>query len=216
MPVIVPGESSHTSKNEENQHENINLFFVTSSKYKYDILKELLDIPLILHTTEIEEIQGSKEKITELKARKVSHLVNENTIVIVDDTSIHLDGLYGFPGQYARHFLEIGLDKVLDVAQKVGDGCVYSTIFGLAHIKDGKLVVKTFEGSVRGRIITEKKDKINVFSDIFEPSKEELELVSEKKIAGTKIGRYKAAKHLKEYLVNIGVYDKILQKINTN
>ncbi|KAM0672407.1 HAM1 domain-containing protein [Ordospora colligata] len=180
------------------------LQFITSNSYKHAILQELLGIPVMQVKLDIEEIQGSKEAIVADKLRKVCHLVNECNIVIIDDTSIHIDGLYGFPGQYAKDFLSIGMKKVIDVAKKVGDLCRYSTIIGLAYAHEGDIVMKTFDGEVTGRIVLKEAVEPKLFRDVFVARDEEYFDVPDG-LAGIKIGRYRAVQKMQQYLMEMNI-----------
>jgi inosine triphosphate pyrophosphatase len=106
----------------------IELCFITSSMYKYEAVREILGIPIKLVEVEMEEIQGTEEEIAWNKLRRVSSMATESCCVLIDDTSIHLDGLYGFPGPYGKAFLEMGMERVLRIVEAVGTGCIYSTI----------------------------------------------------------------------------------------
>jgi len=180
------------------------LLFITSNSYKHTVIQELLGISVMQVELEIEEIQGSKQEIVADKLRKVCHLVDERNIVIIEDTSIHIDGLYGFPGQYAKDFLNIGIDKVVDVAKKVGDGCRYSTIIGLAYANGGDVVMKAFDGEVAGRIVLKEGTEPRLFRDVFAAEDEEYWDVPNG-LDGIKIGRYRAVRRMQQYLMEMNI-----------
>lgn len=181
--------------------------FVTSSRYKYDMFRAVLDIPVECVSVEIEEVQGSKEDIVRRKLERVSHLATETTVVFIDDTSIHLKGLHGFPGQYAKDFLGIGMGKVVEIAGKVGTECLYSTIIGLAFVQNGELVTRLFDGDVLGDIRLEHDSEPRYFQDIFVARREEW--AEGAPSDGTMIGRSKAAKKIRRYLVDSGIYERL-------
>ncbi|AFN83020.1 Ham1 nucleotide triphosphosphatase [Encephalitozoon romaleae SJ-2008] len=182
--------------------------FITSSVYKYEAFREFLNAPVELVVLDIKEIQGSKEEIIMDKLQKVSHLVTESTITFIDDTSIHMSGLGGFPGQYAKDFLKIGASRILEIASKVGRECLYSTIIGVMRMEEGKIVTKIFTGEVRGDIIQRSEGEPKTFSDIFVPKEEEYDGIPHG-MEGIKIGRYKAVEKVKRYLGEIGVYEQL-------
>ncbi|KMV66143.1 HAM1 domain-containing protein [Encephalitozoon cuniculi EcunIII-L] len=191
-----------------NKLEMVRTLFITSSSYKYKAFQEFLGAPVQMIRLDIEEIQGSKEEIIIDKLQKVSHLVTESTFVFVDDTSIHMSGLGGFPGQYAKDFLKMGAPRVLEVASKVGGECVYSTIIGMVHMHKGKMVTRTFAGEVHGSIMPRDGVKPEIFSDLFIAEEDEHDEMPHG-IAGIKIGRYRAVEKVKRYLAEIGVYDRM-------
>ncbi|ADM11537.1 Ham1 nucleotide triphosphosphatase [Encephalitozoon intestinalis ATCC 50506] len=190
---------------EKDRSELPQILFITSSLYKYNAFRGFLGVPVKLVSLEMEEIQGSKDEIIMDKLQKVRHLVTKSNFVFVDDTSIHMDGLGGFPGQYAKDFLKIGIPKVLEIASKVGGGCVYSTIIGVMHMEEEKIVSKLFSGEVTGSIIQREGFESNEFKDFFLPKKEECEGIPSS-IGRVNIGRYKAVEKAKKYLIGIGVY----------
>lgn len=189
--------------------DRVQMVFITSSRYKYEVMREVLGVPMESVMVEIEEIQGSKEEIIIDKLRKVSHLATECVVVLVDDTSIHFKGLHGFPGQYAKDFLKMGLQRVVEVAEKVGTECVYSTILGIAHVRDGELETRLFDGAVVGDIGLKDGVSPEGFQDIF--MARESESRGMPGIDGVKIGKYRAAEKVREYLIGEGIYNKLLQ-----
>lgn len=175
---------------------------MTSSSYKYDMLAEILDFPMQWMSMEIEEIQGNKEEIVQRKLESVIHLLTESTMVIVDDTSIHLRGLSGRPGQYAKEFLEMGMMNVVDIASKVGTECRHSTIYGVAYMQDGKVVTRMFEGSALGDIRLEYDVEPKSFLDIFVAQEDER---ANSPFSDGMIGRSRAAKKMEEHLIETGI-----------
>lgn len=210
-PVREPKKASSCARvhglDADHGTNDAKMLFITSSKYKYEMFKELLGLPLQHMALELEEIQGSKEAITKDKLKKVSHLATESTFVLIEDTSVCMAGLNGFPGQYARAFFEMGMKKVVEIADKVGTECLYSTIAGLAYVKDGVPVTKLFDGSVTGDIRFIDGVEPRNFEDVFVAKEEEL--VKTPLLDGAKIGRYKIAKKIKEHLISMGAYDKL-------
>ncbi|AFM98305.1 HAM1 domain-containing protein [Encephalitozoon hellem ATCC 50504] len=194
----------------ESAPRHLRAIFITSSSYKYETFRKFLNAPVELVVLDIEEIQGSKEEIMMDKLRKASHLVTESTIAFVDDTSIHMNGLEGFPGQYAKDFLKIGAPRILEIASKVGRGCSYSTIIGMMRMEEGKVVTKTFCGEVRGDIVRKGKEDPRVFNDIFVPREEEYDEVP-CGMEGVKIGRYRAVEKVKRHLREIGIYERLFE-----
>lgn len=193
---------------DESAPKQLQAIFITSSSYKYETFRKFLNAPVELVVLDIEEIQGSKEEIIMDKLQKASHLVTESTIAFIDDTSIHMSGLGGFPGQYAKDFLKIGASRILEIASKIGRECLYSTIIGVMRMEEGRIVVKTFTGEVRGDIMQRSEGEPETFSDIFIPKEEEYDGMPHG-MKGIKIGRYKAVEKVRRYLGEIGVYEQL-------
>ncbi|EEQ82077.1 hypothetical protein NCER_101274 [Vairimorpha ceranae BRL01] len=149
------------------------LHFATSNKNKFNEVKDLLDIEL-KHSHNIElkqlheditEIQGSKEDIALDKLKKVCKYHTDKWIII-DDTSIELSALNGFPGPYGKDFLLIGNQCIENLVSKIGRDAVSSCIVGLGNFN--KNIYKLFYGKVSGTIIKGKEGGFG-FDSIFLP-----------------------------------------------
>lgn len=86
------------------------------------------------------EIQGTSEEIIEAKCNEA--IKQDNTLqdkeFFVEDTSLHLSALHGFPGPYIKYFEEIGLENIVNIIHKLGNKFAKAiTIIG--HYKNGKI-----------------------------------------------------------------------------
>ena len=86
------------------------------------------------------EIQGTPEEIIEAKcneAIKQDPSLSRQEF-FVEDTSLHLGALHGFPGPYIKYFEEIGLEHIVNIIHKIGNKFAKAiTIIG--HYKNGKI-----------------------------------------------------------------------------
>lgn len=177
------------------------IHFVTTNDKKKIELEACLGLPVAQIKIDIAEIQGTKEEVALDKLQKAM-VGNEDKIVIIDDTSIEIKALNGFPGPYGKDFIKIGFDVIEKIVSKMGRETVASTMIGLGYYKDGKPVCKLFEGSLEGQIVkTDHKDCFG-FDGVFLPkghSKVYSEMSLEEKNAVSHRGI--ACKLVKEYLL---------------
>jgi hypothetical protein len=76
-------------------------------------------------------------------------------------------------------------------------------------MKGGKLVTKLFSGAVHADIIAPEKAQHIYFHELLVPRAEETSRIPAGYREGHKLGRYRAAMQLKDFLVELGVYDRI-------
>jgi non-canonical purine NTP pyrophosphatase (RdgB/HAM1 family) len=142
------------------------LYFVTGNPGKLAEIKSLLpeveqlDIDLM----EIQDIDARniiREKLTEARRHQKGEL-------LVEDTSLYLDCLNGFPGPLIKWLLgSIGDVGIFELAQRMGnDGAQAKTIIG--HV-DEHGTVSFFEGVLRGRIVKPHGDQGFGWDRIFQP-----------------------------------------------
>lgn len=121
------------------------LYFVTSNRKKFEEVERILKVPMHQISIDILEPQGTPVEIVSFKlAEAQKHLIstgNKDNLVLVDDTFFHMNGLYGFPGPYAKDFLKIGYDAIIDISEKVGKDAKVVTYLGLFY----KNQIKIFE-----------------------------------------------------------------------
>lgn len=102
------------------------IYFISSNKNKQNEIKfvfEEFGLQNKLEFIEIElpEIQGSPEEIIQAKCGEA---LKQNFMLIqkkffVEDTSLHLDALHGFPGPYIKDFERIGLKNIFNIVNKL-------------------------------------------------------------------------------------------------
>ncbi|WUR04540.1 inosine triphosphate pyrophosphatase [Vairimorpha necatrix] len=143
------------------------IYFVTSSNRKFVEVSDQFDLHFEQLNMEITEIQGTKEEIAIHKLKNVCQLHPEKWIMI-DDTSIDIDALNGFPGPYAKDFLNMGLDCIENLVSKVGRESVLSCILGLGNYNQG--IFEIFSGSIKGKLIEGENNGKVGFDRIFLPN----------------------------------------------
>jgi non-canonical purine NTP pyrophosphatase (RdgB/HAM1 family) len=100
------------------------ILFVTSNKVKREEFNNYFKdkcLKLTYIDDEVDEIQSlNLEEVVKDKAMKLKkHIVKDNQILVVDDTSIELDCLNGFPGTFIKYFLSsISLGGIIDILDK--------------------------------------------------------------------------------------------------
>lgn len=146
----------------------LKLFFVSTNKSKYQQLKQSLNLDLEFINADIQEIQGTHENIIRDKLEKACRLY-PNKYIIVDDSSICLKSLNGFPGPYGKYFLEMGFDVVENLVSKIGRCATLECKLGLGILRNDKLDMNIFSGVIEGEIIqrlnNEQKNSINDILD---------------------------------------------------
>lgn len=185
------------------------LFFLTSNKKKYDEIKSFLKIPIHHIHFECPEIQGTAHEVIVhklLKARKYLCQTDiKEHIIIMDDSCIHINGLYGFPGVYAKDFLKIGFDAIIEIVTKVGREVKMTCQLGLLYND----LTKIFMGTTDGTIGTYDANKSG-------PDFDSIAFVNEKRLSDLSIdekniisARGKACLALQEFLIKKKIIDKL-------
>ena len=108
---------------------------VTTNDLKFSHLKSFLGDKFDCEKAELDivEIQGSKEEIIKEKLKTAFNYFKEP--VLVDDTSLEIEELGGFPGPYIKDFVKtLGLKNIA----KKFDGTNAKTICNLAFTRDGR------------------------------------------------------------------------------
>lgn len=142
------------------------LYFITGNRNKFEEIKsvfpkiEQLDMDL----PEIQEIDA--KKIIEAKLLEaLNHLEGE---FVVEDSSLYLDCLSGFPGPLAKWLLKaIGNKGLVELTEKMGNNRAESkTIIGYAKNSNE---IYFFEGGVSGQIVTARGIDNFGWDPIFQP-----------------------------------------------
>ncbi|KRH94624.1 Inosine triphosphate pyrophosphatase [Pseudoloma neurophilia] len=130
----------------------IKLYFVTSNSRKFEEIEQLLGVKVHKFCVDLIEIQGKCDDVIKHKISEAKKLFDDKKegefMLLIDDTCYHIEGLGGFPGPYARDFLEIGFKKIFEIAQKIGKEVHYSTRLCLVY----KNEIKIFKGTAHGEI----------------------------------------------------------------
>ena len=141
-------------------------YFITGNKGKLADAKlfipkiEQLDIDL----PEIQSID-SREIIREKVEEAFKYTDGE---FIVEDASVSLDCLNGFPGPLIKWFEKaIGNDGIYEIADRMGsDGVEAKITIGYAR---NKHVIHFFEGVIRGKIVSPRGENGFGWDPIFQP-----------------------------------------------
>lgn len=129
------------------------IYLITGSKPKYLEIKDFLAgiVELEMLKIDLPEIQEyDAKKIIERKLQSAINLHPDKEL-IVEDTSLHLNCLNGFPGPLIKWFEKtLGYQKIFDLCSSLGDcKAEAKVIIGYAH--KGKIFY--FEGSSFGTIV---------------------------------------------------------------
>lgn len=179
------------------------LHFITGNKSKFEEVQAILPdiVQVDINLPEVQDMDAHvviKEKLT--AALQSTNLSGE---IIVEDTSIYVDCLNGFPGPLIKWFLgSVGNQGLADLVDKYNnDKVTVKTIIG--HV-DSSTDIHFFEGVVQGRIVSEKSlDGVAAFGwdKIFIPEGEALRYSEMRPERKREISmRTRAAQKLKEFL----------------
>lgn len=134
------------------------MYFVSSNSRKFEEVSALLGIPIHHISYEFPEIQGTPYEIIEHKLQSAKKYImkidSEKHLILMDDSALHLDGLHGFPGVYAKDFLKIGFEAISEIVSKVGRDAKMMCQLGLLY----KNKTYIFIGETQGEIGSYNKD----------------------------------------------------------
>lgn len=125
------------------------LTFITGNKHKAKQLSEYLGADVSHHNLDLEEIQSmSLEEIVEYKLKRAYEAIKKP--VIVDDVSLELGCLNGFPGPLTKWFQSsLSGQEICDLVKKYDDKT--ATVRVVIGFYDGK-TLEYFETAVPGTI----------------------------------------------------------------
>lgn len=174
-----------------------NIYFVTSNLGKLQECKKIIP--------DLEQIDIDLPEIQELDPHKVIKEKLECAYsrlkkpVLVEDTSVFLECLNGFPGPLIKWFIQsMGLEKVVELVNKFENQNVYAlTIFGYKDSNESPIF---FEGKLSGIFVPPSGEDGFGWDSIFIPegytktfaelSPEEKEAISMRTIALQKFEKY--------------------------
>lgn len=178
----------------------MNLYFITGNKNKFAEVQSIL--PKVKQfDIDLPEIQDIDAKVI-IKAKLLEAMKHKKGDFIVEDTSLYLDGLNGFPGPLIKWFMKaLGNAGIFKLVEKLeNSNAEAKTIIGYARSPE---TIHYFEGTIKGTIIMPKGDFGFGWDPIFQPetfSQSFAELTPDEK---NKISmRRVAVNKLKEYLKN--------------
>jgi len=111
---------------------------------------------------EVQEIDA--KKIIENKLKEAAKQLEDN--LIVEDTSLYLDGLGGLPGPLIKWFMKtIGNEGLVKIANSFSNKAEART--WIAYLNNGK--VEFFEGVIKGTIVEPRGENGFGWDAIFQP-----------------------------------------------
>lgn len=143
------------------------LYFVTSNKNKVEEARELLkgyDVEqLDIDLPEIQSLDG--REIVGFKLKEALKHKAQN--LIVEDTSLLIDGMNGLPGPLIRWFKDtVGVEGLYKLSKVFGDKAQAKVVLGFA--KSSKELF-FFEGRIDGRIVAPRGNKRFFWDQVFIP-----------------------------------------------
>lgn len=180
----------------------MSLYFISSSAHKVEEFKKFLSPEVNFKQLELDlaEVQSLDPK------EVITHKLNEarklhSGELMVEDSSLCLDALNGFPGPLIKYFYKsVGKEGILKIADNFN--CKTAQTRTMIGYFDGEKIL-FFEGVTEGKIVPIKIDNDFGFDPIFAPNgqdktysemtKEEKNLVSH---------RGKALRKFKEYYLS--------------
>mgnify|MGYP000122524988 CR=1 FL=1 len=146
--------------------------YITSNAGKFAEAKLILPCWNLIHTPlDLPEIQGTSEEIALEKAKKALEIIKSP--FIVEDVSLHLSALGGFPGPYIKPMLSVlGPDGLYDLVHRYGDyraTAICHAVYFNPNLSEFILCKGVTEGTlVAPRVGATEHGKIN-FNSIFMP-----------------------------------------------
>jgi inosine triphosphate pyrophosphatase len=143
------------------------IYFITGNANKFREAKEILNLDIKQLDLDLREIQElDPQKIIEEKLKEA--IKHHNGKFIVEDTSLHLDGLNGLPGPLIKWFLNaIGLQGIYELARNSGNTRAKAvTMIGYYNGKDIQFV----NGITLGEIVLPSGKSTFGWDPIFKPN----------------------------------------------
>lgn len=143
------------------------IYFVTGNEGKFSEVQAL--IPQVVRIDfDLPEEQTLDPQLVIKKKLDVARSQQQGAL-IVEDTSLYLDGLNGFPGPLIKWMLHaVGTKGVYDLAAAINNRyAVAKTVIGY---DDGSGNIQFFEGSIDGQIVSPSGNDGFGWDDIFRPN----------------------------------------------
>ncbi|MFA6268303.1 MAG: RdgB/HAM1 family non-canonical purine NTP pyrophosphatase [archaeon] len=179
------------------------LYFITGNKHKLEEFNQILfpEIKVEQLNIDLDEIQ-STDPMEVIKHKLLEAQKHHKGELLVEDTSLYLDALNGFPGPLIKWFLNsVGREGIYQITQKLNNSnCFAKTMVGYYNGKE----ILFFEGIVKGKIVAPKSESEFGWDPLFMPegknqsfaemSKEEKNSISHRKRALEKFKEYYLSK----------------------
>lgn len=165
------------------------IIFITESKSKFNeitnyIKKKETDIVLIMYKPEKELFEVQSFKRNDIIQHKLIDAYADNkhytdyymvsnpeieVYIMVEDTSLCIDKLGGFPGPFIKFYLQcLSLENI--VKSNLGSNSQSIVTLGLGKITtNGEMFERVFEGMVEGNIVRPQGENGFGFDPIFHP-----------------------------------------------
>lgn len=126
------------------------IFFITGNDNKYQEANALLPYLERLNI-DLPEIQSLDPQEVIAEKLKIARTKTDQQPLIVEDTSLYLEGLNGFPGPLIKWMLQAVGDKgIYELTQNIKNRQAYAkTVIGYKSCED----IQYFEGVVDGQIV---------------------------------------------------------------
>lgn len=156
---------------------NKNLIFITGNTGKFEEAKAILP--------DLKQLKFDLDEIQEMDPKAIiEHKLNEaskhfksiefnNTILIVEDTSLMIEGLNGFPGPLIKWYLEaLGCHGIYQQAKVMGNTRAKGMVqIGCLNLCTGQ--IQYFSGEVDGYIVEPNGNNGFGWDPLFQPDKSE-------------------------------------------
>ncbi len=143
------------------------LYFITGNNGKFlEAQKELAPIQIEQKNIDLIEIQSLDTKeVIENKLKEALKQINGE--YFVEDVSISLDALNGFPGPLIKWFLKaVGREGIYEICKSKNNfNAIAICTIGYSNNSD----IKFFEGEIKGKVVAPKGESNFGWDPIFEP-----------------------------------------------
>ncbi len=141
------------------------LYFVTNNEDKFkEIQRSIPDLEIL--KLNLDEIQSLDSKEIIKHKLEQAAKVYPNHQIIVEDTSLYIEGMNGLPGPLVKFFeTSIGLTGISNFIEKYGDKAIARSLIG--YYDRGNTYF--FDGEVIGKIVSPRGDKDFGWGKIFVP-----------------------------------------------
>lgn len=179
------------------------IFFATGNQGKIEEMKPLFedrDLELVQVEADVPEIDAmdveevAEQKVRDSFDRAVENAeIDEDDLLIVEDTGFYVEGLNGFPGAEAAFFAgTAGAEKLLNLLEYGEDRSAYFKT-AIAYMKDGE--VEIFTGEMHGKVPEEKRGESHPhlpYNSYFIPEGKEKSLAENSMVTSEEFHRTKA------------------------
>jgi non-canonical purine NTP pyrophosphatase (RdgB/HAM1 family) len=144
------------------------LYFITGNVHKLDEINQILspEVKIKQLDIDLDEIQSLKAEEV-IKHKLLQAMEKHKGEFIVEDTSIYIDALNGFPGPLIKWFFKaLGKNGIADIVLKIGK--TTATVKTIIGYSDGKELL-FFEGTIDGNIVAPRAESDFGFDPIFVP-----------------------------------------------